>query len=144
MHSTPSLQMSLWSFGCHITSTHLPIMHYSIYFPVHMLCNQQRLRSPINAIDAINKGNFHKAPPKGVLSCRSATKSSTLLRYLLKSCFFSSVVLVISLSLSARFLPAPDSVRLNAPASLLGLRCSIAGTDVVPFADGIDGVSGIR
>jgi hypothetical protein len=125
-----------------------PPSHHALieHFPVHTLPMQPTTPAYplINAIDAINKGNIHRAPPNGVLSCRSATRSSTLLRYLLRSCFFSSVDLVISLSLSARFLPPPDSVRLNAPASLLGLRCNIAGTDVVLFADGMDGVSGIK
>jgi hypothetical protein len=94
----------------------------------------------------LTQGNIQdRTPPNGVLSFRSSTKSFTLFRYRANRFCFSSVVLVASLSLSARFLPAPVSVRLlNAPASLLGLRCSMAGTETVLFAEGMEGVSGMR
>lgn len=92
----------------------------------------------------LNRKQHHspKAPPNGVLSLRSATNSSTLFKYRPSSPCFSSVLLTISLSLSALFLPV--STLLNAPASLLGLRCNMAGTELVALAEGIEGVSGMR
>src|SRR5271167_4639926 len=95
--------------------------------------------TPYNTKNRIS-GNQHTTPPNGALSLKSTTKSSTLLRYLPNNPCFSLVVLVSPLSLSVLFRP-PTSL-LKAPASLLGLRCNIAGTDGVAPALGIEGVSG--
>src|SRR5579871_4351496 len=94
------------------------------------------IQTPQNAIRSHN--NQYTAPPNGALSRKSTTRSSTLLRYLPSSDCFSFVVLVSAFSLSGRFLAL---FPLNAPASLLGLRCNIAGTESLAPALGIDGVS---
>lgn len=83
---------------------------------------------------------------------RSLTRSSTLLRCLLSSSCFSSVDSVAAervppLPARLRLVPVPVAAE-KAPASLLGLRCSMAGTESrwlpLPGARGMDGVSGMR
>lgn len=81
-----------------------------------------------------------KIPPNGALSRRSSTRSSTLLRCLLTSACFSIGLLVTSPAGS----PLPFISRPKAPASLLGLRWSMAGTESRAPAEGMLGDSGRR
>jgi hypothetical protein len=135
------------------TDKHSSIQNYSNTFSNTMQMQPTPRSYSILWINAFNASKPRKyqhrtlysdrTPPNGVLSRKSATNSSTLFRYRPNNACFSSVLRTVSLSLSALFL-FPVSTRLNAPASLLGLRCSIAGTDTVGLAEGIEGVSGMR
>lgn len=106
---------------------------------------RQHQRSPaiaykVSKTQKVEHGAQEKIPPNGALSRRSSTRSSTLLRCRLTSACFSIGLLVTSAAGS----PLPFISRPKAPASLLGLRWSMAGTESRAPAEGMLGDSGRR